>query len=144
MFKNRLVTIMLIILVALTLIGGLTLFLYTQFFQAPEDPNAAPTIEEVIERSVETEEITTNLASNQIIRGKFVIEADSVDARNELELRAFQIENIIISKLADLTAQDFQGSEGITALEASIANEINLIMQEGQVTRVYMQQKIIQ
>lgn len=144
MFKNRLVTIMLIILIALTLIGGLTLFLYTQFFQPPEDPNAAPTIEEVIERSVETEEITTNLASNQIIRGKFVIEADSVDARNELELRAFQIENIIISKLADLTAQDFRGSEGIAALEASIASEINLIMQEGVVSRVYMQQKIIQ
>lgn len=145
MFKNRLLNIMLIILIALTLIGVVTFVLYTQFFQT-EEAEAEPevTIEEVVARSIETEEITTNLLTNQIIRTSFVIEAEHEDARNELEMRHFQVENIIIGELADRSVQDLSGSEGITAVEDNIRSKLNEIMQEGGVIQVYMNQKVIQ
>lgn len=145
MFKNRLLNIMLIILVALTLIGVLTFVLYTQFFQTDEaeaEPEA--TIEEVVARSIETEEITTNLLTNQIIRTSFVIEAEHEDAKEELEMRNFQVENIIIGELADRSVQDLSGSEGISLVETNIRAELNELMQEGSIERVYMNQKVIQ
>lgn len=143
MFKNRLVNIMLIILVGMTLIGVLALVLYTQFFQAA-DPDAEPTIDEVIELSIETEEITTNLLSNHVIRTQFVIQTDNRHARNELEKRNFQVENIIIRELSDMRESDFQGSEGIRNLEEQIRYEINQIMQEGHVVQVYMSMRVVQ
>ncbi|SDN28297.1 flagellar basal body-associated protein FliL [Alkalicoccus daliensis] len=145
MFKNRLLNIMLIILVALTLIGVIAFVLYTQFFEEAEaDTDIQPTIEEVVARSIETEEITTNLLTNQIIRSSFVLEGEHEDARSELEMRNFQVENIIIAELSDMSAEDFRGSEGIRTLENNIREQLNEIMQEGEVVQVYMNQKVIQ
>ncbi|PRO65222.1 flagellar basal body-associated protein FliL [Alkalicoccus urumqiensis] len=143
MFQNRLVTIMLIILASLTLIGVVVFILYTQVFQS-EDADAEPSIEEVIERSVETSEITTNLYTNQVIRAVFVIEADSEDAKEEVEMRDFQVNNIIISELSDMSAQDLQGSEGMSMLEENIRSRMNEIMQDGSIVRVYIKDKVIQ
>ncbi|MCR6096050.1 flagellar basal body-associated protein FliL [Salipaludibacillus agaradhaerens] len=144
MFANRLVNIMLIVLAALTLIGVLTLVLYTQFFQESDAEEGEPTIDQVLERSVETEEITTNLSSNNIIRSQYVIQLENNDAKKEFEKRSFQVENIIIQELSDMTATDFQGSAGIQGLEDRIKNRINEIMQDGEVVQVYMNQRVIQ
>ncbi|WP_416150943.1 flagellar basal body-associated protein FliL [Salipaludibacillus sp. HK11] len=143
MFQNRLINIMLIILVALTLVGVLALVLYTQVFQ-DSDPEGEPTIDQVLERSVETDEITTNLLSNHIIRSQFVIQLENDNAKDEFEKRSFQIENIIIQELSDMSASDFQGSEGIQQLEDRIRNEINQLMEDGDVIQVYMNQRVIQ
>lgn len=143
MFQNRLLNIMIIILVALTLIGVIAFVLYTQFIEVA-DADSEPTIEEVVSRSLETEEITTNLLTNQIIRSSFVLEAEHEEARNELEMRNFQVENIIIAELSDMSAEDFRGSEGIRALEKNIREQLNEIMHEGTVVQVYMNQKVIQ
>lgn len=143
MFKNKLVNIMMIILIALTLIGALALVLYTQFFQETE-PEGDPTIDQVIERSVETEEITTNLLSNHIVRSQFVIQLENDQTKEEFEKRSFQVENIIIQELSDMRDVDFQGSEGIQELESRIRNRVNEIMQEGTVIQVYMNQRVIQ
>lgn len=145
MFKNRLLNIMMIILGALTLIGILALVLYTQVFQAQEaQGEREPTIDQVLERSVETEEITTNLLSNHVIRSQFVFQLENPTAKTELEKRSFQVENIIIQELSDMRDADFQGSEGIKELEGRIKSEVNQIMQEGPVIEVYMNQRVIQ
>ncbi|MCE7794597.1 flagellar basal body-associated protein FliL [Salipaludibacillus sp. CUR1] len=143
MFANRLVNIMLIILAALSLLGLLSVVLFTQFFQETEAVGE-PTIDQVLERSVETEQITTNLSSNHIIRTQFVIELENNDAKSEMEKRNFQVENIIIQELSDMTDRDFQGSEGIQRLEDQIRSRVNEIMQDGQVIEVYMNQRVIQ
>ncbi|MGJ9381417.1 flagellar basal body-associated protein FliL [Salipaludibacillus neizhouensis] len=143
MFKNKLVNIMMIILIALTLIGVLALVLYTQFFQEAE-AEGEPTVDQVVERSVETEEITTNLLSNHIIRSQFVIQLENDDAKVEFEKRSFQVENIIIQELSDMRDVDFQGSEGIKELESRIRDRVNEIMQDGKVVEVYMNQRVIQ
>ena len=51
--------------------------------------------------SVDIKEITTNLASNDFIRISFKIQTDSKKAKEELEKRDFQVNNIIILELSE-------------------------------------------
>lgn len=127
---------MLIILVALTLIGGITLVLYLQFTKST-DPNREPTIDEVLALSVDTNEITTNLLTNDYIRVTFKIQVDNSKAKKELEKRDFQVRNIIIRELSGMRASDFTGSAGIESLQIVIQEKINDYMQDGQVVNVY-------
>ena len=143
MFQNRLVNVMMVILAALTLAGALVLILYTQFYQETR-AEGEPTINDILRVSVETDEITTNLLSSHIIRTRFVIQLDNTRAKSELEKRDFQIENIIIQELSDMKESDFRGSEGIKELEERIGDRINHIMQEGNVVKVYLNQRVIQ
>ncbi|ADU30749.1 flagellar basal body-associated protein FliL [Evansella cellulosilytica] len=143
MVKNRLVNIMLIILITLTLIGVLATVLYTQVFQETR-AEGEPTIDDILKVSVETEEITTNLLSNHIIRTQFVIQLDNDDAVNEFQKRDFQVENIIIQELSDMRESDFRGSEGIVKMQNGIKKRINEIMQSGEVVEVYMNKRMIQ
>ncbi|RXI98000.1 flagellar basal body-associated protein FliL [Anaerobacillus alkaliphilus] len=136
MFKNKLVNIMLIILIALTLIGGITLVLYFQFTKT-DDPDKEPTIDEIIALSVDTNEITTNLLTNDFIRVSFKIQVDNSKAKTELEKRDFQVRNIIIRELSGMRSSDFTGSAGIENLENVIRIKINEYMQEGKVVNVY-------
>ncbi|MFN7250832.1 MAG: flagellar basal body-associated protein FliL [Anaerobacillus sp.] len=136
MFKNKLVNIMLIILVTLTLIGGITLVLYFQFTKST-DQNNESTIDEILALSVDTNEITTNLLTNDFIRVTFKIQVDNAKAKKELEKRDFQVRNIIIRELSGMRASDFSGSLGIENLENIIQIKINEYMQEGVVMKVY-------
>jgi len=143
MFNNRLVKIMFIILGTLTMIGVLALVLYHLVFN-DEVEGKEPSIDQILKVSVETEEITTNLLSDHIIRTSFVIQLDNKKAKEEVEKRSFQVENIIIQELSDRKESDFRGSEGINELENSIGARINEIMQEGYVVDVYINQRLIQ
>ncbi|WP_026689892.1 flagellar basal body-associated protein FliL [Alteribacter aurantiacus] len=143
MFKNRLVNIMVIMLTTLTLIGVLGLVIITQF-ESPTVADSKPSIEEMIKWSVETDEITTNLLSNNVIRTKFVIQLDSDDAKEEFEKRDFQVENIIIRVLADRSASDFKGSDSIIELEQELITYFNNLLDTGAVENVYLRERIIQ
>jgi len=66
--KNKLLTITLIILVTITLVGIIGVVLYFQLDKEVEAEPDIPTIDSIIETSVDIPEITTNLASNQYIR----------------------------------------------------------------------------
>jgi flagellar protein FliL len=127
---------MLIILVTLTLIGGITLVLYFQFTKST-DPNSEPTIDEILALSVDTNEITTNLLTNDFIRVTFKIQVDNSKAQKELVKRDFQVRNIIIRELSGMRASDFSGSLGIENLENIIRVKINEYMQDGEVVNVY-------
>ncbi|MFZ4454161.1 flagellar basal body-associated protein FliL [Salibacterium aidingense] len=143
MFQHRLVNIMLIIIISLTLIGVVALVLYNHFSTSTE-AGAEPSIEEIIDNSWETEEITTNLSSNHLFRGRFRIHADTKAAASELEKRDFQINNIIIHELAGLSADDLQSQDGIDTLEETLRSEINSMMDEGRIIRVYTTERMIQ
>src|SRR5690554_3267916 len=109
LFKNKLVNIMLIIIVALTLIGVITLVLYNQLSKE-EDPNREPSIDEILALSVDINEITTNLLSNDFIRVTFKVQVDNKNAVKEIQKRDFQVESIIIRELSGMRASDFSGS----------------------------------
>ncbi|MFB5660557.1 flagellar basal body-associated protein FliL [Alteribacillus sp. HJP-4] len=142
MFQNRLVNVMVIILVSFTLIGVVALVLFN-YFETPE-AGADPSIDKIIENSWQTEEITTNLNGDEIVRASFQIHTDTKSAKNELEKRDFQMNNLIIRHLAGLSAAELQSQKGIDEMESELRNKMNEMMDEGKIVRVYTTQRMIQ
>jgi flagellar FliL protein len=134
---------MLIILGTLTLIGVVAFVLVTHYTNQP-DPNAEPTIDEIISQSFETKEITTNLLSNDFVRASFRIHVDSRSALSEIQKRDFQVNNIILRALSGKKSNELAGSEGLESLESDLRDQINELMQEGEVIQVYTTTWVIQ
>ncbi len=134
---------MLIILAALTLLGVIVFVLFNQFLDSPKE-GQEPTIDEIINLSFDTDEITTNLQSNDFIRATFRIQVDSRSALSEIQKRDFQINNILLRSLSNKRSSELAGNEGIVDFENSIRDEINALMQEGEVVQVYTTSWVIQ
>lgn len=139
--KNKLLTITLILLVTITLVGVLALIVLMKF---NEDEAKEPSIDEVIEASVDVPELTTNLLDGDYIRISFKVQTDSKKAKEELEKRDFQVKNIIIEELSELKTEELQGKEGKKQLETTIKEKANSLMQEGKVQKVYITSYMIQ
>lgn len=105
--KNKVLTVSLIILVCITLIGVVGLILVMQLNK--DDEAKEPTIDEIVESSVDIEEITTNLGNRQFIKITLKIQTDNKLAGEELAKRDFQVKNIVIQELSEMTAQDLEG-----------------------------------
>lgn len=133
--KSKLVTIMFIIIGAITLIGGTAFVVLTKF--TGDDKPKEPSIDEVLAATVQVPEITTKLLSNDYLRISFNIQTDSKKAKVELEKRQFQVTNIIIKELSDMKSEEFKGENGIANLEERLKNRIDELMQEGKVVNVY-------
>ncbi|WP_244668215.1 flagellar basal body-associated protein FliL [Bacillus sp. NTK074B] len=133
---------MIISLVTITLVGVVALVVILKF--SGEEKAKGPSIEEVIENSVDIPETTTNLMSNDFIRISFKIQTDSKKAKKELEKRDFQVNNIIIEELSELKAEELQGKKGKELVEAKVRDKVNSLMQEGAVEKVYITSMMIQ
>lgn len=133
---------MLLLLVAIALVGSITLVMIMKFQEGSGSKEA--NIDMLVEQIVPIEEITTNLLDDGYIRTSFTIQTNSKDAKEELEKRNFQVKNIIIEELSEMKSTDFKGKQGITSLEATLKNEINKVMQEGSVTDVYITSFVLQ
>ncbi|QGQ46849.1 flagellar basal body-associated protein FliL [Metabacillus sediminilitoris] len=141
--NKKLLSIMLVIIVSITLIGVTALVVVMKFL-GNEDEQKEPSIKEVVEASVDIPEITTNLTSGNIVRLSFKIETDSKKAKEELEQREFQIRDIIISELANMTAEQLDGKEGMDKLKETVKMKSNELMQEGKINKVYTTSYILQ
>ncbi|OOE11926.1 flagellar basal body-associated protein FliL [Fictibacillus arsenicus] len=142
MGKNKAVTIMLSMVVAIGLVGAAGYFGFQYF--SPKTEASEPTAEELDKLMVETDEITTNLADKSYVKIKFKIQADNKDAKKELEKRLFQVNNLIIYEISNKITEELSGQKGLISLENTLKTEINKVMQDGKVVRVYTTQKIIQ
>lgn len=100
------------------------------------------TIEEIVEYSYETPEITTDLEDGTFVRIQFHIATNGKDAHNEVSQRDFQLVNILIKELAAMNQEDFKTDLG--ELEDSIKTKLNEVMTEGKITDVYTINKILQ
>ncbi|BDH61148.1 hypothetical protein MTP04_12780 [Lysinibacillus sp. PLM2] len=141
--SNKLLTVMLIILVTITLIGVVIFVLLTQF-NNQKAATGEPTIDEILEASIDVPEMTTNLADDSFVRLQLKIQTDSKKAAEELTKRDFQIKDIIIQELSELTEEDLQGKQGKIFLQSTIKTQLNELMQEGTVEQVYITSYIIQ
>ena len=141
MKNNKLVMIMLILLVAIALVGAVAIIIVKQLNDnsGPKEPS----IDEVLEASVDIPQITTNLASNDFIRISFKIQTDSKKAKEELEKRDFQVKDIIIQELSEMDAKDVQGKEGQLKLKEDLKAKINKILQKGEVKQVYITENLL-
>lgn len=140
--KNKALTITLIVLVCITLVGIVGLILALQLKGNVEEKK--PSIDEIIEASVDVPEITTNLSGRQFIRISLKIQTENKKAADELAKREFQVKNIVIQELSEMTSQDFEGKAGKQAFEESIKSQLNPLMQEGEIEKVYIVSYIIQ
>jgi flagellar FliL protein len=134
---------MLILLVSITLVGVIAVVVIMKF-TGDEAASKEPTIDEIIEASVEVPEITTNLANGDFIKISFTIQTDSKKAKEELEKRNFQVKNIIITELSELKSEELEGKAGKEKLQEKLKTRFNSIMQKGTIEKVYITSSILQ
>ncbi|MEH7382531.1 flagellar basal body-associated protein FliL [Bacillus sp. JJ1533] len=133
--KNKLLVIMVIILSTITLVGTTAFVILTKV--TASNSKEEPSIDQVLKATVEIPEITTKLLSDDYIRISFNIQTDGKKGKEELEKRQFQVNNIIIKELSNMTSEEFKGEEGIINLENRLKDRINELMQDGTVIKVY-------
>ncbi|MED3967035.1 flagellar basal body-associated protein FliL [Priestia megaterium] len=143
MFKNKLISKMIIIMLSLTLIGSIAVIV-TLKYTGQAGTEKGPSIDDVIKASVDVTDIKTNLKSNNYISISFKIQMDSKKAAGELQKRDFQVRDIIIKRLSDMSAQDFEGTKGLSTLETDIAKQIDQLMENGHVVKIYTTSKVLQ
>ena len=141
--KNKALTVMLLILVSITLVAVVAVALIINKDNGSVSAGA-PTADQIVEASVVVPEVTTNLADGDFVKMAFTIQTNDKKAKEELEKRMFQVNNIIISELSELNAEQLQGKQGKEQLQNIVKQSINGIMQEGTVEQVYITSSIIQ
>ncbi|WP_071459452.1 flagellar basal body-associated protein FliL [Bacillus massilinigeriensis] len=142
MKNNKLLMTVVLMLIAVMLASAAAVVVVLKM--KGEDGKQAPSIDEVLEASVDVPEITTNLASDDYIRISFKIQTDSKDAKEELEKRDFQVRNIIIQELSEKKSEELQSGGGKAALETELKDKINTLMQDGKVVKVYITGSLLQ
>ncbi|MCY9109221.1 flagellar basal body-associated protein FliL [Bacillus atrophaeus] len=133
--NKKLIIIMLIILIAISALGTAAYFMVSGKLGKSDEE---PTIDEIVESSVDIEEITTNLKSDHIIRIAIKLETDSKKVKEELEKRDFQVKDAIITLLADTNADKIEGDKGKEAFKRELKDKVNSYLQEGKVEKVYI------
>ncbi len=108
------------------------------------EKNAEKSIDDIISLSVDVKDVTTNLGSGDIIQISIKIQADGKKAKQELEKRNFQVNNVLIKHLSSLEVKDLASSEGKSNLENDLKDQFNELLSEGQVEKVYITSIIIQ
>lgn len=134
---------MLLTLVSITLVGVIALVLVLNNDDGSASANG-PTVDEIVEASVVVPEVTTNLADGDFVKIAFTIHTDSEKAKEELEKRMFQVNNIIITEISELNTEQLDGKQGKEQLQNILKQGINGIMQEGTIEKVYITSSIIQ
>ena len=133
--KKKLLIILLIILIV---IGALGAAAYFVLGGKSEKSEAKKSIDEIVASSVDVEEITTNLKSDNIIRLAIKLETDSDKSKEELEKRDFQVKDAVISLLADTNADEIEGDKGKETFKKELKDKVNSYLQEGKVEKVYI------
>ncbi|KYG35050.1 flagellar basal body-associated protein FliL [Alkalihalobacillus trypoxylicola] len=144
MVKSKMANILLVFLLALILVGVAALVILNQFTNetlAEEDYS----LDQLIERAYTTEDIITNLNSNNgYIKASFYIQLNSKEAVEELEKRDFQVNNLIIHTLSEINPSELSGSTSIEEVELQIQSDINDFLSEGEAIKVYATSWVIQ
>ncbi len=130
--------LMIILLIILIVIGALGAAAYFVLGGKSEKSETKKSIDEIVASSVDVEEITTNLKSDNIIRLAIKLETDSDNSKEELEKRDFQVKDAVISLLADTNADQIEGDKGKETFKKELKDKINSYLQEGKVEKVYI------
>ncbi|MFC7320453.1 flagellar basal body-associated protein FliL [Halobacillus campisalis] len=138
--KSNVFRTMLIVLGTISVLGVVALVLVMNINESEADGERS--IDEMVEASLVTDEITTDLESGDFVRISFQVVTDSKEALEELEKRDFQMQNILLKELAVMNTEDFKS--GLADLEEKLKVKLNELMTEGQVTDVYTIDKVLQ
>ncbi len=142
--KGNLVKTMLVMISAITVLAIAGVVLYINLSGDDKKASGKLSADELVELSVTTEEIMTNLSDEGFAKVTFRIQVDNSKAKKELETRMFQIRNSIIYQLSGTQAEELKGPEGINKLETDLQKTINGFLENGKVVRVFTTEKIVQ
>ncbi|MGI1804844.1 flagellar basal body-associated FliL family protein [Exiguobacterium sp. TDN 0502] len=143
--KSKLKIPLIMIIVAALMIGAG--YMIMNYFLASDSTEAKveqPTGEELDARSLQTDDLTTNIADERFLNVQFTIVTDDQATRDDLELRKFQINNIILGDLSAMKKSDLDSKADMEKLEERLRMQFKKLIQEGDVQRVYTTKKIIQ
>ncbi|WP_440895316.1 flagellar basal body-associated FliL family protein [Amphibacillus sp. Q70] len=137
--NNKWFKIILVVL-AVVAISGVAGIVY--LLQNNEDPNRELTLDEQVEYSYTTDEINLDLENQRYVQLQFNILTNNSEARDEIELREFQFKNLLIKETIDMTSEQLQA--GLNEFETTLKEEMNKLMEEGEITDIYIVGKIVQ
>jgi flagellar protein FliL len=136
-----------ILIIAIITLVGIAGFLGWNYLQSkPEEKETKKqeTIEELLEKSVDTEVITTNLADEGLAKMKFKIITTSKKNAEELTKLSFLTESTIIKYFNGMTKQEMTGPAAIETIESILKDELNQVLGHEYVTRVYIVEHMVQ
>jgi len=126
----------LLLLIIVCILGGGVIF-YMKNSEASAEEEKKISAEELAARSIDTDVITTNLASeNNYAVVQFNILFGSEKAKEETEKRTPEVRAAVISTIAGFTKEQLIGKEGISTLEQELTRKLDEIVNEGRVERV--------
>ncbi|KHD86508.1 flagellar basal body-associated protein FliL [Bacillus ginsengihumi] len=140
--KNKMIRTMLIMVSIILLAGVVTLVII--FKTEHTQKKSSPSIDEVVKSSVDIDQMTTNLKDNHIVQISIRLEANDKKAKEELTKRDFQIKDMMIDELSEMTSKDLQGEKGKVKFKTDLKNRLNKVMQDGEVVNVYITSYVIQ
>ncbi|WP_027963195.1 hypothetical protein [Halalkalibacillus halophilus] len=136
------IKIMLTALITLTIIGVITIVILL-FVDSGDMEEGERTVEDMVENSFVTEEITTDLADGNFVRIQFRIVTDNNDASEELQQGDFfQLNDRIIQELTVMQEDDFRNE--LEYVKQQVQDSLNDILNQGMVTDVYIVEKAVQ
>lgn len=94
------------------------------------------TVEDLTKLSIDTDIITTNLASSNFAVVQFNLLLSNDAGKEELEKRTPEVRAAIISTVASFTKEQLTGEKGIVALEQELLTKLNQTVEKGKVERV--------
>lgn len=140
--KNKMIRTMLIMVSIILLAGVVTLVII--FKTEHTQKKSSPSIDEVVKSSVDIDQMTTNLKDNHIVQISIRLEANDKKAKEELTKRDFQVKDMMIDELSEMTSKDLQGEKGKVKFKTDLKNRLNKVMQDGEVVNVYITSYVIQ
>src|SRR5699024_6159282 len=108
------------------LLMGIVALLIVLNVTGNEAKGESRSIEDIVEYSHETSEITTDLEDGSFVRIQFQIVTDGKEAKEEISKRDFQLKNILIKELATMSEDDFK--KGLGDLENALKLKLNELM----------------
>ncbi|WP_422121907.1 flagellar basal body-associated FliL family protein [Planococcus sp. X10-3] len=133
---GKLKILIILVLVVASAGAGAFFFLGKDAEGSSDKEEKQPSAEELAAMSIDTDIITTNLASPNFGIVQFNILLDSEKAKEEAEKRTPEVRAAVISTVAGFTKEELVGADGIATLEAQLKEKLADIMQTGKVERV--------
>ncbi|WP_442600939.1 flagellar basal body-associated FliL family protein [Paenibacillus sp. KN14-4R] len=153
--KNRLLSMVIIILVSITLILVASFFIWNYMDKSSASGTPATTeaksskslsTKEMKDNTVIVKEIATNLMPiTSVVRISLAFELENSKTKEDFEnLLDSQVKGTIIKTLNDMTVDQLQGSKGNDNLIATLINRLNPLLKRGTIKQISITDKVIQ
>ncbi|MCR8642184.1 flagellar basal body-associated FliL family protein [Paenibacillus sp. N1-5-1-14] len=153
--KNRLLSMVIIILISITLILVASFFIWNYMDKSSATETGvttetkatkAPTPKEVKANTVIVKEIATNLMPiTSVVRISLAFELENSKTKEDFEnLLDSQVKGTIIRTLNDMTVDQLQGSKGNDNLVSALMNRLNPLLKRGTIKQISITDKVIQ